>query len=103
MFKNLFKGGAPNEEDMKSVKIGDRFFQVGGASGWVVEKIFNPIVSDVPHAVIVRDEENDSKIISLSALLDTDIFRYERRNDEEKEVEKVNKLRRKTDDKITRK
>lgn len=87
---------------MTSVEVGDRFFQTGGSTRWIVEKIFNPIVSDVPHAIIVRDGEDNSKVISLSALLDEDIFRRERRGEKAEDVEKINKLRRRTDTKVSR-
>ena len=103
LFNFFFKGSRDNNYQEGDVKVGDRFYQVGGTeSKWIVERLIKPLVSDVPHAVVVREGyEQNSKMVSFSALFDPTIFRPERRDEKEESVEKQNKARRRTDTKVS--
>jgi len=63
------------------VAVGERFYKVGvHESVWVVKRIFNPRASDIPHAVIEQvGGGSGSGLISLTALLDTRVYRPDRR------------------------
>lgn len=104
LFNFFNKKNNEDEFDEADVKVGARYFQVGGnESKWVIERIVKPIVSDVVHVVVVREGRHpSSKMVSISALLDTDIFRPERRDENDKTVERENKARRRSDTKVSR-
>lgn len=103
LFNFFFKGSRDNNYQEGDVKVGDRFYQVGGTeSRWIVERLIKPLVSEVPHAVVVREgNQQSSKMVSFSALFDPAIFRPERRDEKEESIEKQNKARRRTDTKVS--
>ena len=107
LFKNFFKVKSDNHNIETDVVIGSRFYQVGGTESiWVVERLFKPTVSDVQHAVLVREgRQPTTKMVSISALFDSNIFCLERRNVKslgvEADIEKINKARRRSDTKVS--
>lgn len=104
MFEFLFKSKNENNYDESDVVVGSRYFQVGGTERkWIIQRVFKPAVSDVPHAVMVREgSEHTNKMVSISALMDPSIFRPERRDDHKSGVERENKARRRSDTKVSR-
>jgi hypothetical protein len=69
------------------VAVGERYYKVGvHESVWVVKRIFNPRASDIPHAVIEQvGGGSGSGLISLTTLLDTRVYRPDRRGQERDE------------------
>ncbi len=62
----------------REVKPGMRYQQTRQlGSVWVVKRMVKTLGNDIPHAMIAREEvESDTRVISVSALLDKHFFEY---------------------------
>lgn len=67
-----------------AVEVGDRFYKLSNPDGpWSVRRVFYPIEDTIPHAVIERkDGHGGRSVLSVYALLDSTIFRPDRRDPE---------------------
>jgi hypothetical protein len=77
--RKLFsKGSGGAMRSPREVKPGMRYQQTRQlGSVWVVKRMVNTLGNDLPHAMIVREEvESDTRVISVSALLDKHFFQY---------------------------
>lgn len=82
-FRKLFgMGSGAHGARSSEVEIGDRFFQSGtGPSVWTVERICTPEACEIQHVVIARGGPfPDSKVVSAMTLIDTNLYRRERRD-----------------------
>ena len=82
IFKRIFQGTKPaTYPEMDLVEPGDRFYQIGmGQTAWVVERLYKSSICEIPHAVITKSGTfPQTKILSVMALLDTIVFRRDKR------------------------
>ncbi len=71
-------------ETRNAVEVGDRFYKLSNPDGpWFVRRVFHPIQETILHAVIEREDGHGGRsVISVYALLDSMIFRSDRRDPE---------------------
>lgn len=64
------------------VEVGDRFYKLSNPDGpWFVRRVFYPIEDTILHAAIEREDGRGGRsVISVHALLDSTIFRPDRRD-----------------------
>ena len=71
-------------ESRNMVEVDDRFYKLSNPDGpWLVRRVFYPIEDTIMHAVIEREDRHGGRnVISVYALLDSTIFRPDRRDPE---------------------
>ena len=71
-------------ETRNMVEVGDRFYKLSNPDGpWFVRRVFYPIEDTIQHAVIEREDGHGGRsVISVYALVDSTIFRPDRRDPE---------------------
>ena len=85
--KRIFSVAKPAPcPDQKMVEVGNRFFQIDmGHAVWEVERICSSSACDIPHIVITTGGTcPQTKILSVSALLNGTNFQPDRRDPDRK-------------------
>ena len=86
--QNLFDRHSTNPpevfETRNRVEVGDRYYKLSNLDGpWFVRRVFYPFEDTILHAVIEREDGYGGRsVISVYALLDSTIFRPDRRDPE---------------------